>query len=216
MSTKKKRRETHRATKRITHLDYKLYRYYHTEKAATRDLKRMREKAQAIGDYSYFFLMNKAVRDPPSISIEQVSKDAAVAPPGADYQSILVSKPATTYRREYVREYAQDESGDLEEVTGGIHEAPDPDNFRQPQPRDTAETPEPSSMADEYMPLKIINEKTGKLVNHPSRAFAHRDTGEVISRRAHMRLRGIIPEIPAAERGSYTRVIISYGVETHE
>lgn len=216
MSTKKHRKETHRRTKRETRLDFKLYRYYHTRKDAERDMQRMEAKATAICDWSTFFMMNRAARDLPSISIEQVSTSATQATPGDDYQSIIISKPASNTRHEYSREYAQDEGGELYEVRGGLHTADDPENFSQPQPRDTATAPRPSSTADDYIPLKTLNPKTGRLINHPSRSFVHRDTGEVISRRQHLRLQGIIPEIPARERGTYTRVIISYGVETHE
>lgn len=216
MSRKKHRKETHRHNRRETRLDFKLYRFYHSRKTAERDLKRMEEKGAAMGEWSTFFMMNRTAHDQPSISIEPVSKGATNATPGTDYQSIIISKPSTNNRPEYSREYAQDEYGDLHEVHGGIHTADDPENFSKPQPQDTETTPEPSTLADDYIPLKIPSSKTGRLINHPSRSFVHRDTGEVISRRQHLKLQGIIPEIPASERGEYTRVIISYGVDTHE
>lgn len=203
---------------RTTTLDFKLYRYYHGRKTASADLQRMKSKAAAMCEWSTFFLMNSLAEEQPSISMEQVSIDSANAPPGDDYHSIIISKPPTTHKHEYSREYIQDASGNIHEAHGGIHIADDPEIFHQPQPHETT-TQTPTSnqtAADEYIPLKIPSPKTGRLVNHPSRSFVHRDTGEVISRRQHMYLRGIVPEIPASERGTYTRLIISYGVTTHE
>lgn len=215
MSRKKHRKESHRKSKRETRIDYKLYRYYHTRREAERDLTRMVSKAQEVCEYSTSHLINGLTRQHPSISIEEVSQGSTEADPNTDYQSILISKPATQTRREYVREYTQDSNGELDEAHGGLHIADDPETFDWKQPRPQT-PPKPRPEADDYMPLKIKSEKTGKLVNHPSRAFVHKVTGEVIPRRQHMKLRGIIPEIPAAQRGTYTRTIISYGVETHE
>ncbi|MCC7570563.1 hypothetical protein KO465_04405 [Candidatus Micrarchaeota archaeon] len=216
MSRKTQSRKTsHRASKRETRLDFKLYRYYHSRKAAERDLSRLVSKARYMAGWSQFFLMNRVSRDSPAIGIEEMSKSAANAPPGADYQSILISKPARSGAVGYSREYVQDSDGDLSEVRGGIHVAEDPDGFEAPPPpRDTPVSP--STLADDYTPLKVVSPKTGKLINHPSRSFVHKETGEVISRRQHMKLRGIIPEIPAAERDKYIRVVVSYGVDTHE
>jgi len=61
--------------------------------------------------------------------------------------------------------------------------------------------PEPQlAKAAQYVPLKVKNPKTGRMVNDKARRYINPKTGRIISRRQHMAYRGIVPEVPAQTR----------------
>jgi hypothetical protein len=74
------------------------------------------------------------------------------------------------------------------------------------------------TVADKYQPLKTRNPKTGRMVNDKARRFINPETGQIISRREHLKLRGIVPEIPVAEQRAIRRreEVEKYGGRTTE
>lgn len=213
-----------RERKTTTRTDFKLYSHYRTRQAAEADVDRLLNKAEAMIDNAAAPLVGMLRGGEPGVSI-QPSGPGTHARAGHDYQSIIITKERM--RGESSFYYAQDKEGEIERVSAyGLHEAEDDDDAERPyDPRPSEYEPDYDeggagfTAADAYEPLKGEDGKRDK-----ARRFIHSETGEIISRRAHLKLQGIIPEVPKAQRweewdvndGDGFDLVISYGETTND
>lgn len=228
--SKKSRNSSSRSRSRNTRTDFKLYSRYNTREAAEADLDRMMEKAARMVYVTESPLVAAMYRQEPATAIQPAGEDTQDAKPGTDYQSIIISKERATRTAEFY--YAQDSDGELIRVNAtrlnpadnpyGMPDIPRPDDTPTPAYEGGAEglepnLPEPSPTRHDYEPLKGDDGKRDK-----ARRFINPATGEIISRRAHMKLSGIIPEVKKKDRRPPVKhhdphiVIISYGVMTND
>lgn len=227
MSRKTRAKRSNQPRNRGTRTDFKLYARYHSREAAEADLDRMMEKAARMVYVTESPLVAGMHRQEPATAIQPAGDDTAQAKPGTDYQSIIITKQRATKTAEWF--YAQEKGGELTK-TGytGLHVADDPEGMphidRAPDPEPVhypqdyvPNLPEPSPTRHDYEPLKGDDGKRDKACQ-----FINTKTGEIISRRAHMKLCGIIPEIKKKDRRPPVKhhdphiVIISYGVMTND
>lgn len=218
--SRKSRNDPNRNRKRSTRTDMKLYTRYNTRAAAEADIDRLIMKAEAMQYNSDSYLVAALQHDRPGIAIQPAGEDTAGAKRGTDYQSIIISKQRN--RGEVQWHYAQDRDGTLNQASPhSLHVADDPAGTDLPdRPSDRIyRIPEPSEERHQYEPLKGPDGKRDK-----ARRYVDNQTGQIISRRAHMKLRGIIPEIKAADRAKWNDgtgeggfiVVVSYGVTTND
>lgn len=229
MSRKTKNKRSNQPRDRGTRTDFKLYARYHSREAAEADVHRLIAKAKAMIDETAAPLVS-GLRNQrhPAIAIQPAGDDTAQAKPGTDYQSIIISKQRATKTAEWW--YMQEKGGKLTK-TGytGLHVADDPggmphiDRAADPEPVYFAEEyianlPAPDPTRHDYEPLRGADGKRDK-----ARRFIHQETGEIISRRAHMKLSGIIPEVKKKDRRPPQKpaedeyiTIVSYGVMTND
>lgn len=213
-ATRARHNTRQRATRdRETRVDFKLHRIYHTREAAEADLDRLLDKAQTMLDTTASEIFHALRYQDAAIEIEEIDAPESDVPTGGDYHSMLITKERN--RGAAVWSYEQGADGSIESGSF-LHAAPAPDPLRMPdypEPHDPAPggeyEPRPD-LASEYDPLTGPDGK-----RDPARRYIHHETGEIISRRAHMKLRGIRPETPASQRGKRYRTTISYGVATH-
>ena len=228
MSRKTKTKRSNQPRNRGTRTDLKLYARYHSREAAEADAARLIAKAAAMIDETAAPLVSglRHQREP-AVAIQPAGEDTAQAKPGTDYQSIIISKQRATKTAEWF--YMQEKGGELTK-TGytGLHVADDPEGMphidRAPDPEPVhypldyvPNLPEKDPTRHDYEPLQGPDGK-----RDPARRFIHSTTGEIISRRAHLKLQGIIPEVKKADRRPPVKhhdphiVIISYGVMTND
>lgn len=225
--SRKSRNASNRPRARSTRTDFKLYSRYETREAAEADLNRLMQKAERMIYVTESPLIASMYRQEPATAIQPAGEDTADAEPGTDYQSIIISKERAKGTAEWY--YSQDSDGELSPASAaGLLKADDPEGMPAiPRPDDTVyeggaigeepNLPEPSPTRHDYVPLKGDDGKRDK-----ARRFINPATGEIISRRAHMKLSGIIPEVKKADRRPPVKhhdphvVIISYGVTTND
>lgn len=225
--SRKSRNASNRARNRSTRTDFKLYTRYETREAAEADLTRMLTKAEQMVYLSENPLIASMYRQEPATAIQPAGEDTDHAEPGTDFQSIIISKERTKGTAQWF--YRQESDGSLTPASAtGLTTADDPEGMPDiPRPDDTVyeggaigeepNLPEPSPTRHDYVPLKGDDGKRDK-----ARRFVNPATGEIISRRAHMKLSGIIPEVKKADRRPPVKhrdphiVIISYGVMTND
>lgn len=245
MSRKTRAKRSNKPRDRPTQTDLKLYTVYNTRAAAEADIERLETKAKLmIGETSSPLVSGLRHQRHADISIQPASPEIlAQAKPGTDYQSIIISKKSNRGESNFY--YAQDKGGELQRTgTKGLQEADDPGDMPDtarpfdapeestpefppapPDPDYVPNLPEPSPAQFDYQPLKGEDGKRDS-----ARRFINTETGEIISRRAHMKLTGIIPEVKKADRkppkqagagggggtiGGYV-VIVSYGATTND
>lgn len=230
MSRKTQNKRSNKPRNRGTRTDFKLYARYHSREAAEADAARLIAKAAAMIDETAAPLVSglRHQREP-AVAIQPAGEDTSQAKPGTDYQSIIISKQRATKTAEWF--YMQEKGGELTK-TGytGLHVADDPGGMphidRAPDFADVAyypreyvpNLPEKDPTRHDYEPLKGADGK-----RDPARRFINPTTGETISRRAHMKLSGIIPEVKKADRRPPKKpakdeyvTIVSYGVMTND
>ena len=229
MSRKTKNKRSNQPRNRGTRTDFKLYARYHSREAAEADASRLIAKAAAMIDETAAPLVSglRHQREP-AVAIQPAGEDTSQAKPGTDYQSIIISKQRATKTAEWF--YMQEKGGELTK-TGytGLHVADDPGGMphidRAPDPEPVhypldyvPNLPEIDPTRHDYEPLQGPDGKRDR-----ARRFINPTTGEIISRRAHMRLSGIIPEVKKADRrppkkptGEEYVTIVSYGVMTND